>query len=381
MNLDAANISLAHVHAYVDAQLDDNDCARLEEYFDVNPEKFEQLQQYLAINDHYQTRYESVLQEPIPQSMFERVYAENHEPFQSTNRGFHRMSETISSVLFDKPSVWISALNQRVHALLRLDRIEQQSWFIRLKSMISTEEGQAEGALTKFFKALKIHPQSAPAWINRLANHLSALLIKMNRSFGEVNLFATGSIVAIGIVIGVLVSNNHDNVINEPANQGHAESQAIQAHLFYRKEGRSALETDKDSQHDLLNWVSGRLGMEIRLVDFSELGYSNAGLMLVPAMSNFAMVTVYENDQGQKLTLYVGLRDGGKSDDVICAARENTKSLCSWTNDKLRFVVVSDLTVTDTKQLAVWMQQNYAMAHLISSSEYFFSQTLGTIKA
>ncbi|WP_455210765.1 anti-sigma factor family protein [Kaarinaea lacus] len=381
MNLEAAKISLAHVHAYVDGQLDDDGCERLEEYFDSEPDKFDQLQQFLAINDHYQSLCEPVLHEPIPQSMLERIYAENVDSFQSPNSGYQRVLATISSLLFDKPSVWLNSLGKRFYSFLRINRLENQLWYTKLRSAIGVVQGHEEGNFIKLTKSLKLHPQTAPAWMNQLANRAAVLLVKITNSYREVNLFAATSIVVIGVVIGGMVSSSHSTVTDATPSSGFAESQATQAHLFYRIEGRSALETNNEKQQQLLNWLSGRLGKEIRLIDFSEMGYKNIGLMLVPATSNFAMVTVYEDDQGQKLSLYIGLRDAGKTDDVACVARENTKSLCSWASDKLQFVVVSDLAINDTKQLAEWMQQNYAMAHLISSNEYFFSQTLGTIKA
>jgi anti-sigma factor RsiW len=381
VNLDADKISLAHVHAYVDAQLNDDDCERLEDFFDSNPDKFDQLQRFLAINDHYQSLYDSVLNESIPLSMLECIYGENLDPFQSPKNEFFRISNTLTSVLFEKPSVWTGDVGRHLYSFLRINQLQDKAWFIKLKSMIDIKAGQEDAVLVKLFKTLKLHPQTAPAWINQLARHTSALLTKLNNSFRDVSLFAAAVIVSLGIAIGIYVRSNPDAPIVGPINQGYTESQAIQAHLFYRKQGRSILEANKDKQHQLLTWVSGRLGKEIRLIDFSEMGYSNAGMMLVPAMDNFAMVTVYEDDQGQKLTLYVGLRDAGKTDDIECVARENTKSLCSWANAELQFVVVSDLPVAETRQLTEWMMQNYAMAHLISSNEYFFSQTLGTINA
>jgi anti-sigma factor RsiW len=386
MNLDADEISLAHVHAYVDAQLNDDDCERLEDYFDINPDKFDQLQRFLAINDHCQSLYDPVLSEPIPQRMLERIYGENIDPFQSPIRDFSQVSKSLSSLLFEKPSAWTGDLGQRLYELLRINRLNDEPWFfkpwlIKLRSMISMREGQEEGTFIKFFKVLKLHPQTAPTWINQFVGHTSALLAKPKNSLLDVNLFAAAVIVSIGIAIGTYMHSSADAVVVVPTNQGYAEAQAIQAHLFYRKEGRFVLEADQEKQLQLLNWVSGRLGKEIRLIDFSEMGYSNAGVMLVPAVDNFAMVTVYEDDQSQKLTLYVGLRDAGNTDDIECVPRENTKSLCSWANGELQFVVVSDLPVAETRQLTEWMKQNYAMAHLISSNEYFFSHTLGTINA
>lgn len=377
MNLGAEEISLAHVHAYVDAQLSDADCQRLEDYFDVNPDKFAQLQQFLAINDHFQSLYDTALSEPIPQSMFDRVYEDNHDPFCSAERGIPQISKKLSSVLLEKSDTVRAGLGQRLYSFLRINRLKNIPWFIRLQSLVSNEKEPQQTATTNNVEA----PTLYPAWIRQPLRHTFVLLTRIKSSIRNMNLFAAAGITAVGITVGVVLHNSPDTAIVEPVNQGYAQSQAIQAHLFYRKEGQSFLEENRDKQQQLLSWVSGRLGKEIRLIDFSEMGYSNTGMMLVPAVDNFAMVTVYENNQGQRITLYVGLRNAEKTAGTQCVARESTKSLCHWANDTLQFVVVSDLVVDETRQLAEWMMQNYAMAHLISSNVYFFSQTLGTINA
>jgi anti-sigma factor RsiW len=204
-----------------------------------------------------------------------------------------------------------------------------------------------------------------------------------------VNLYAAISIAAIGIMIGMSMGGGAQ--VDSPvaakriADFDYAQLQAVQGHTFYRGEGQSALETDEERQHQLLTWLSDRYGKEIRIVDFSKLGYSNAGMTLVPSANNFSLLTIYENTQGQYLTLYIGLRGAENSGDFGCTSgarvSEDANSVCAWASDKLQFVVVSDLLLDETKQLAEWMKQNYSMAHLISSNEYFFSQTFGTTSA
>ena len=295
MNLDSDNISLAHVHAYVDAQLNDDDCERLEGYFDTNPDKFDQLQQFLAINEHYQTMYNPVLNEPIPESMLERIYGGNLDPFESPNREFPPVLTFLSSILFEKPNAWKGAVGLRLYSFLRINQLEDKPWLIKLRSMVSKQARKdGDSVLVKLLKSLKLHPQTAPSWLNQFRRQATVLLAKPKSSLGDVNIFAAAVIVTIGIVIGVNVSRapGADSAVTTNPNPGYVESQAIQAHLFYRKEGRSILEANNDEQQRLLTWVSGRLGKEIRLIDFTEMGYSNAGMMLVPAMDNFAMVTV-----------------------------------------------------------------------------------------
>jgi anti-sigma factor RsiW len=355
VNIDNAQISLAHVHAYIDAQLNDEDCLRLEDYFDANPDKFEQLQRYLAINDHYQAIYDPIIKEAIPENIFDSLYNAKNDPFQSGGNNFGPVARFFSTVLFAKPSVWMNGFGQRLYHLLRIERLNIN---------------------TQFFASLP-----TPAWINRYRNQMSAMFAKIGNSYGEVNLFAVLSIASIGIMIGMSLGGESHPAAESSTVQNYAASQAIQAHVFYGGEGRPTLETDMEKQQQLLSWLSERSGKAIRIIDFSELGYHNAGMTLVPSMDNYSLITVYKDAQSQSLTLYVGLKETGKSEEFLCTSGENSKSTCAWANGKLQFVVVSDLALADTQQVAEWMRQNYSMAHLISSSEYFFSQTFGTTRA
>jgi anti-sigma factor RsiW len=260
-------------------------------------------------------------------------------------------------MLSAKPAVWLEGLARKLYFLLRMDRLNLNAKLL----------------------------QSAPAWMGRLRNQVSTLFANIGDSYREVNLFAVLSIAVIGMLIGMSLGGGGQLATESVASQGNVDLQAVQAHVFYNGEGRPVLETDPEKQQQLLTRLSDRAGKDIHLVDFSELGYRNAGMTLVPSVDGFSLITVYENKQSQSLTLSIGLDDATGAADIHCTApgeaANNHKSICGWANGKLRFVVVSDLVLAETQQLAEWMKQNYSMAHLISSNEYFFSQTLGTTKA
>lgn len=359
MNINNDSISLAHVHAYVDAQLTDEDCVRLEDYFDSNPDKFEQLQQYLAINDHYQALYDPVINEDIPQVILDRIYGTDSDPFEPEGFRFNEVTGYLPTILSAKPATWLEGVVRKLYLLVRIDRLS--------------------------FDAKIPHLQSAPAWMARLGNHVSTLFTNIVASLREVSLLATVIITVLGMLIGMSLGGETQPTAESVAGQGNVDLQAVQAHVFYNGEGRLVLETETEKQQQLLTQLSDRAGKEIHLVDFSELGYRNVGMTLVPSVDGFSLITVYENEQRQSVTLSIGLGEATEAGEVHCAApgdaADKHNSICGWTNGKLRFVLVSDLVLTKTQQLAEWMKQNYSMAHLISSNEYFFSQTLGTTKA
>lgn len=92
--------------------------------------------------------------------------------------------------------------------------------------------------------------------------------------------------------------------------------EATRAHLVYSREVLHPVEvTAKEEQH-LVAWLSKRLGTALRVPSLTAQGYALVGGRLLPASSgnHAAAQFMYENRQGQRLTLYV--RTGETGDDT-----------------------------------------------------------------
>lgn len=92
--------------------------------------------------------------------------------------------------------------------------------------------------------------------------------------------------------------------------------EATRAHLVYSREVLHPVEvTAKEEQH-LVAWLSKRLGTTLRVPSLTAQGYALVGGRLLPASSgnHAAAQFMYENRQGQRLTLYV--RTGETGDDT-----------------------------------------------------------------
>lgn len=89
--------------------------------------------------------------------------------------------------------------------------------------------------------------------------------------------------------------------------------EATRAHLVYSREVLHPVEvTAKEEQH-LVTWLSKRLGTALTVPSLSGQGFSLVGGRLLPASSgnHAAAQFMYENRQGQRLTLYVRSGEGG----------------------------------------------------------------------
>jgi anti-sigma factor RsiW len=81
--------------------------------------------------------------------------------------------------------------------------------------------------------------------------------------------------------------------------------QAASAHLVYAPDMRHPVEFGADQQDMLLLYLSERLGETIHVPALQELGYALVGGRLLPAGGKPAALLMYEDPQGQRITLYI----------------------------------------------------------------------------
>lgn len=378
MNARMEEISLAHIHAYVDAQLNDDDCAAVEAYLDEHPSRFEELQQYLAINEHYQAMFGELHNEaslvplPVP------LDGARNELFLSSPSRISDFINHLETFLFDNHldlPLWLTNAHQglrvvknRVFTGLRLNRLEETGWYAvgrsRISRSLSVFQNRIVTGINGMLLRLKLHPRTAPAWLDGFVGSMSDIKTKILKSFAQVNLFVVISITLIGVFIGSRWQESSlaaDKI--RFAGEG-VESLAVQSHLLPTPDEQKLYSPPGGGNQALLAWVSNRLGQPVRIIDLSDKGYKHAGLMLIPAAADYALVSIYRNDKMQKLSLYIGRREAEKNPNLICKSKVNAKDICTWNNNKLQFVVVSDSTASHTKQISKWIMNNYSVAGL-----------------
>ncbi len=80
---------------------------------------------------------------------------------------------------------------------------------------------------------------------------------------------------------------------------------AVVAHRVYEVEVRHPVEVAANEEKHLVAWLSKRLGAPVRAPDLTAQGFQLVGGRLLPAASGPAAQFMYENDKGDRLTLYV----------------------------------------------------------------------------
>lgn len=99
----------------------------------------------------------------------------------------------------------------------------------------------------------------------------------------------------------------------EPARQ--FARQAAVAYSVFQPEVRHPVEVTALEQEHLVQWLSKRLGKPLKVPVLSRQGYELVGGRLLPGEDGARAQFMYQNNAGQRITLYVGaVKSGGQGD-------------------------------------------------------------------
>jgi anti-sigma factor RsiW len=130
---------------------------------------------------------------------------------------------------------------------------------------------------------------------------------------------AAGFVLAFGvgwISNGQLVGNQSPSAtLARGVAQHEFVRQASFAHAVYMPEKRHPVEVTAAEQDHLVQWLSRRLGKPLKVPQLSTLGFELVGGRLLPGDVGARAQFMFQDAQGQRITLYLGAIDQ-KSDKV-----------------------------------------------------------------
>lgn len=98
---------------------------------------------------------------------------------------------------------------------------------------------------------------------------------------------------------------SHELALDRPPGRQFS-AQASVAHAVYAPEQKHPVEVDASQQQHLVQWLSKRLGRPLKLPDLQAKGYDLVGGRLLPGDTGARAQFMYQDAQGQRLTLYLG---------------------------------------------------------------------------
>lgn len=183
------------------------------------------------------------------------------------------------------------------------------------------------------------------------------LPLAARRRFSPLRYAAVVAWIMLGGVIGwQLGGMQHAPVGN---NAAFARRAAI-AHVVYSPEVRHPVEVGADQETHLVNWLSKRLGTQLKIPHLGDLGYSLVGGRLLPGDTGPVAQFMYQDAKGQRLTLYVRTNAEDTRETAFRFAQENKIGVFYWLDGKLGYALSAEIGKSELLRVAnaVYRQLN-----------------------
>jgi anti-sigma factor RsiW len=92
--------------------------------------------------------------------------------------------------------------------------------------------------------------------------------------------------------------------------------QATAAYVVYVPEVRHPVEVDAAQQQHLVQWLSKRLNRPLKVPNLASSGYELVGGRLLPGDNGARAQFMYQNTNGERVTLYVGAIEGAAAKGI-----------------------------------------------------------------
>ena len=136
--------------------------------------------------------------------------------------------------------------------------------------------------------------------------------------------------------------------------------QAAFAHVAFVPEVLHPVEVSAKQEAHLVNWLSKRLGGEVRAPHLTSTGFELMGGRLLPGETGPAAQFMYQDNRGQRLTLYVKRESARDAETAFRFTKEKGVSVFYWIDRDFGYALSGDLPKADLLKVAetVYRQLN-----------------------
>jgi len=118
---------------------------------------------------------------------------------------------------------------------------------------------------------------------------------------------------------------------------------AAVAHAVYVPEVRHPVEVGADQQDHLVQWLSKRLGTQLKVPHLNQQGLELVGGRLLPGGTGPVAQFMYQDAKGQRVTLYVSIRDTESRDTAFRFSQEGKIAVFYWIEGKLGYALSASM--------------------------------------
>jgi len=138
---------------------------------------------------------------------------------------------------------------------------------------------------------------------------------------------------------------------NSAGNLNFAKQAAI-AHAVYTPEVRHPVEVAAEEEQHLVNWLSKRLGSPLKIPHLSSLGYELVGGRLLPSDRGPVAQFMYQDKNGQRLTLYVRTDTAADHETAFRFAQEGNVGVFYWIDRRLSYALSGEVAKEELLRVA-----------------------------
>lgn len=128
--------------------------------------------------------------------------------------------------------------------------------------------------------------------------------------------------------------------------------QAAIAHVVYVPEVLHPVEVGADQEAHLVKWLSKRLGTQVKPPHLGKSGFDLVGGRLLPGTHGPAAQFMYQDTQGQRLTLYVSIATSDNHETAFRYDKEGKLSVFYWVDGSMGYALSGELDKTVLLQVA-----------------------------
>jgi anti-sigma factor RsiW len=132
---------------------------------------------------------------------------------------------------------------------------------------------------------------------------------------------------------------------------------AAVAHAVYSPEVRHPVEVGAEQEAHLVAWLSKRLGTSLRIPQLSGIGYSLVGGRLLPGERAPVAQFMYQDAQGQRLTLYVRTNGEQTRETAFRFAQDGSVRVFYWIDRGLGLALSGEIGKDELLRVATAVYQ------------------------
>jgi anti-sigma factor RsiW len=149
--------------------------------------------------------------------------------------------------------------------------------------------------------------------------------------------WATAATVAAFVLGGAAGWAGHDLLERSPNAAARSTAEAVDAYKLYVVEVRHPVEVPGNEEAHLTQWLSRRVGYQLRIPDLSPVGLKLVGGRLLPGPRGAAAFFMYEGGSGERFTLYS--TRAGAPDSALRYNDDGKVGALYWADGDVAYVV------------------------------------------